>query len=98
MKVGGFCEAYEGYGGEDTDFGQLARRAGVELCWVGGAWAFHQHHATATPPTQHLHDILRNAALFHRRWGWWPMIGWLNEFAAAGLARYDPGRDRWTAA
>lgn len=96
MRIGGFCEDYEGYGGEDTDFGQLAHRAGVELCWVGGAWAFHQHHATATPPTQHLDDILRNARLFHRRWGWWPMVGWLNQFAAAGLARYDSGRDSWT--
>ena len=33
-QVGGFDEAYVGYGGEDTDFGQRARRAGVGLCWV----------------------------------------------------------------
>ena len=72
-RVGGFCEDYVGYGGEDTDFGQLAARAGVDLCWVGGAWAYHQHHPTETPPVRHLADILRNAAIFHRRWGWWPM-------------------------
>jgi GT2 family glycosyltransferase len=96
-RVGGFCEDYVGYGGENTDYGQLARRAGVELVWVGGAWAFHQHHPTATPPVQHRHDILRNAALFKRRWGWWPMPGWLAEFADRGLARHDPVADRWHA-
>ena len=96
-RIGGFCEDYVGYGGEDTDYGQLARRAGVDLAWVGGAWAFHQHHPTATPPVQHLDDILRNAAIFKRRWGWWPMAGWLAEFACRGLARHDPAADRWHA-
>jgi GT2 family glycosyltransferase len=93
-RIGGFCEDYTGYGGEDTDFGQLARQAGVELCWVGDAWAFHQHHPKRSPPTEHLDDILRNAELFHRRWGWWPMEGWLAEFADAGLVRFDGERLR----
>lgn len=94
-RVGGFDETYVGYGGEDTDFGQRAREAQVGLCWVGGAWAFHQHHPTQTPPVQHLEDILRNAAIFRNRWGWWPMEGWLRAFADRGLAHYDPGTDRW---
>lgn len=94
-RVGGFCEDYVGYGGEDTDFGQLAERAGVELSWVGGAWAYHQYHATETPPVRHLADILRNAALFYQRWGWWPMSGWLAAFAERGLARHDRATDRW---
>jgi GT2 family glycosyltransferase len=96
-RVGGFCEDYVGYGGEDTDFGQLAERAGVDLSWVGGAWAYHQYHATETPPVRHLADILRNAALFHQRWGWWPMSGWLAAFAERGLARHDRAADRWVA-
>jgi GT2 family glycosyltransferase len=94
-RVGGFCEEYSGYGGEDTDFGQLARQAGVELCWVGGARAFHQHHATGSQALAHGPDILRNAAVFRRRWGWWPMRGWLDELAAAGLASYDAVGDSW---
>jgi GT2 family glycosyltransferase len=94
-RIGGFCEDYVGYGGEDTDYGQLARRAGVPLCWVGGAWAHHQHHAAGDPPVEHLHDIVRNAALFHSRWGWWPMGGWLEAFAERGLARLDPVRRTW---
>jgi GT2 family glycosyltransferase len=96
-RIGGFCEEYTGYGAEDTDYGQLARRAGVKLCWVGGAWAFHQHHPTAAPPAQHLHDILRNATLFKRRWGWWPMTGWLDAFAERHLAHHDPVTDTWHA-
>jgi GT2 family glycosyltransferase len=79
--IGGFCEDYVGYGGEDTDFGQLARAAGVGLTWVGGAWAFHQHHATRPPAEAHAADILRNAALFRSRWGWTPMEGWLQTAA-----------------
>ena len=69
----------------------------MKLCWVGGAWAFHQHHPTATPPAQHLHDILRNATLFKRRWGWWPMTGWLDAFAERRLAHHDPITDTWHA-
>jgi GT2 family glycosyltransferase len=84
-RIGGFDERYEGYGGEDTDFGQRAKLNGVGLTWVGGAWAFHQHHPTQDPPVQHLDDILRNAELFHERWGWWPMRGWLDEFRRLGL-------------
>jgi hypothetical protein len=48
-----------------------------------------------SPPVEHLDDILRNATLFHSRWGWWPMAGWLTEFARAGLVRYERRQDRW---
>lgn len=95
--VGGFCTDYVGYGGEDTDFAQRAAHAGVGLRWVGGAHAFHQHHPVSDPPVEHLHEILHNAAVFHRRWGRWPMTGWLTRFAEAGLARYDAAADRWVA-
>ncbi|MGW6714461.1 glycosyltransferase family 2 protein [Streptomyces globisporus] len=94
--VGGFCEEYEGYGGEDTDYGQRARAVGVPLTWVGGAPAFHQHHPVSDPPVQHLHDILRNAETFHRKWGWWPMTDWLEAFAERGLAYRDPATGRWS--
>ena len=94
-RVGGFYEEYVGYGGEDTDFGHAVARAGVGMWWVGGAWAYHQHHGDAGPPVQHLDHILRNAAIFHRRWGWWPMRGWLAEFARRGLVEVDPATGRW---
>jgi GT2 family glycosyltransferase len=88
-RIGGFCELYRGYGGEDTDFAQCAAAAGVMMRWVGGADAFHQYHPISNPPTEHLDDIVRNAAIFYARWGWWPMEGWLAEFENRGLVRRD---------
>ncbi|MER7795989.1 galactosyltransferase-related protein [Microbacterium sp. NPDC096154] len=91
-RIGGFDEAYAGYGGEDTDFGQRARRAGVDLAWVGSARAYHQHHPVESPPVRHIDDILRNGRLFAERWGWWPMTGWLDAFTDLGLVERDPVR------
>lgn len=88
-RIGGFDEEYVGYGAEDTDFGSRARALGVDLVWVGGAEAFHQHHPVSRPPVEHLEDIVRNATLFHRRWGHWPMSGWLEEFARRGLVDWS---------
>lgn len=89
-RIGGFSEAYVGYGGEDTDFGQVARAGGVELTWVGGAWAFHQHHDSTPPAQRHRDAILANAQVFYDRWGWWPMEGWLAEIAATAPAGSGP--------
>lgn len=94
-RLGGFCEEYVGYGAEDTDFGYAAHRRGIELRWIGGADAFHQYHPTNVLPIAHLVDIVRNAGIFHRRWGFWPMQGWLAGFQETGLADYDADHDRW---
>lgn len=94
-RSGGFHPAYVGYGAEDTDFGQTLTARGLTLAWDGSARAYHQHHAVSRPPVEHLDDILRNAALYHARWGRWPMTGWLEEFERLGLATWRDGR--WTA-
>jgi GT2 family glycosyltransferase len=94
-RIGGFCTDYTGYGGEDTDLAQTAAAAGVGLRWVGGADAFHQHHPVSDPPVEHLADILTNATVFHRRWGRWPMQGWLHAFEQQGLITYDRVHRRW---
>lgn len=94
--LGGFCEDYRGYGAEDTDLGYRAHLAGTTIRWVGGADAFHQYHPVERPPVRHLRDIIDNATIFHRQWGFWPMLGWLTEFAELGLARYDDDRDSWS--
>lgn len=88
-RIGGFDEAYVGYGGEDTDFGHRAASRGIGLAWTGGARAFHQHHPVERPPVSHLDDILRNGAVFAERWGRWPMTGWLEAFADRGLVERD---------
>ncbi|MFF6993107.1 galactosyltransferase-related protein [Streptomyces sp. NPDC010273] len=94
-RIGGFCERYTGYGGEDTDFARGAAARGVGLWWVGGAPAYHQHHPVSHPPVEHLDDILRNGAVYRSRWGHWPMGGWLRDFARLGLAEHDPVTDTW---
>ena len=94
-ELGGFCEHYTGYGAEDTDFGQVAASRDIALTWVGGAWAYHQYHPSPDPPVQHLTDIVRNAAIFHRRWGWWPMTGWLREFEQRGLIVFEARTQTW---
>jgi len=88
-ELGGFDEAFTGYGGEDTDFGYRAKHAGVSLIFMGGPGAFHQHHIVFDPPLQHVEDIVRNARLFRERWGVWPMEGWLDAFARAGLVTWS---------
>ena len=88
-NLGGFCTEYTGYGGEDTDFAQQAAAASVPMRWVGGAHAFHQFHPISDPPTEHLLDIVANAVVFQRRWGWWPMKGWLDAFEDRGLIKRD---------
>ncbi|MGW5924489.1 glycosyltransferase family 2 protein [Nocardia fluminea] len=93
--IGGFCTRYRGYGGEDTDFARKASAVGARIRWVGGADAYHQFHPVSDPPVEHLDDILVNARIYHRRWGAWPMRGWLDDFATAGLVRYDDDADQW---
>ncbi len=89
QELGGFWEEYEGYGAEDTDLAWHAERLGISLSWLGGADAFHQHHPVSDPPVEHRDDILRNGALFHRRWGTWPMQGWLEDFERRGIVRRE---------
>lgn len=83
-RTGGFCEEYDGYGGEDTDFARIAQRVGLRLGWEGSARAYHQHHPVSDPPVEHVEDLLRNGALFARRWGTWPMQGWFEALERTG--------------
>lgn len=85
VELGGFDEGFTGYGAEDTDFGFRAKAAALPLLFLGGTGAFHQYHAMIDPPLQHLADIVRNARLFRKKWGMWPMEGWLDAFEKAEL-------------
>ncbi len=88
--AGGMDEGYVGYGAEETDFAWRLAAAGVPMAWVGGACAWHQHHAVHIPPLHQFDHILRNAARFRARWGRWCMDYWLGQFAAAGLIAWTP--------
>lgn len=89
FALGGFDEAFTGYGAEDTDFGFRARAAGLPLLFMGGPGAFHQYHDSFELPLQHLGDIVRNAQTFRERWNRWPMEGWLAAFREMGVVRWD---------
>ncbi len=91
--LGGFDEAYVGYGGEDTDFALRARTAGVPLAWFGGGTAFHQWHPATRHDPGRVPEIVANARRFRHRWGTWPMAGWLVELNHAGLVRFDAAAD-----
>lgn len=88
-EVGGFDERYTGYGAEDTDLAMRLQAAGAPLHWVGGAWAYHQHHEEVGRRDR-IPDLVRNATIFRQTWGWWPMSGWLRELAADGRIEWDP--------
>lgn len=93
-RIGGFDEAYRGYGAEDTDYALRAQAAGVRLWTVAAAWAYHQDHGSRGPPTEHLESIVANARRFRARWGFWPMGGWLEQFAQGGLIEWDRAGER----
>lgn len=92
-RLGGFDEVYTGYGGEDTDFAFTARAKSVALSF-SSALMFHQHHGVIHPPLQHLAAIVRNGGVFRRKWGCWPMTGWLKAFADAGYISWSPEDSR----
>ena len=60
--------------------------------------AYHQHHPVSGPPVAapRRHPAQRRG--LRRRWGWWPMQGWLEAFAREGLARVDATTGRWVVA
>ncbi|RLV48642.1 glycosyltransferase family 2 protein [Nocardioides mangrovicus] len=91
-RSGGFDPSYEGYGGEDTDFGQRLAANGMRLRWNGSARGYHQWHPVDSPPLGHREDIVRNAGIFHDRWGWWPMTGWLEQLREMGAVEVVDGR------
>ena len=88
-RAGGMDERFIGYGGEETDFAQRLKAAGVPMAWVGGARAYHQFHPVHQPPLHQFDHIIRNARLFRERWGRWCMDYWLGQFADRGLIAWD---------
>lgn len=92
-RIGGFDDAYDGYGAEDTDFAMSAAAAGVPHVMTGDALAFHQCHEQHDPPVQHVDSIVTNAHRYRAKWGAWPMEGWLREFHRLGLVCFRPEED-----
>ena len=92
LRVGGLDERFVGYGGEETDFARGLKEVGAKLYWCGGARAYHQHHAVMRPPLQHFGDIVRNATLYHEKWGEWCMDYWLGQLHKGGFIDWNAKR------
>lgn len=83
-ELGGFDEAYVGYGAEDTDFALRAEQAGIPFHWVGGADVFHLAHPPQVHDDAQLPALTANVERFRERWGYEPMPELLAALRAAG--------------
>ena len=63
------------------------------MLWVAGAGVHHQWHPPTRLDPDRRVEIVANARRFRERWGTWPMTGWLDELAAAGVVRWDRAAD-----
>ncbi|WP_237065303.1 glycosyltransferase family 2 protein [Loktanella sp. M215] len=84
-RAGGFDERFEGYGGEDTDFGRTLSEIQMPIWWIRGARVFHQYHQHCMPPIHHVASVIRNSELFASKWGHRTMEHWLHAFRMMGL-------------
>ena len=84
-RIGGFDPRFEGYGGEDTDFGRTLSEIGMPIWWIRGAKVFHQFHDHCMPPIHHVASVIRNSELFASKWGHRTMEHWLHAFRMMGL-------------
>lgn len=90
-KIGGFDTRFTGYGGEDTDFSFTARLHKIPFYKIS-ALAYHQFHASYSPPLNHLADIVENAKVFYDKWNFLPMDKWLKQFAELGYIKLENNR------
>lgn len=90
--IGGFDEAYWGFGGEDFDFLIRAAKKGIKVEFIEAAARF-RHRSNHQLPTPYLESIVRNARIFRKKWGFWPTRLWLDELGDRGYIRYEPDSD-----
>jgi glycosyltransferase involved in cell wall biosynthesis len=94
QTIGGFDEAFHGYGAEDTDFSYMAHLNNIPLIACPEALCFHQYHDSFSPPLNHFRDIVKNAEVFYKKWQKWPMQAWLDEFLKLKLISPYHSQDR----
>ncbi|QJR82639.1 glycosyltransferase [Alteromonas pelagimontana] len=86
--VGGFDESYCGFGIGDIDFATRCESAGFHLFQLPMR-TFAQYRPGRACPVNHVLDIVNNVATFKRKWGFYPAVNWLNEFASKGIIFAD---------
>jgi glycosyltransferase involved in cell wall biosynthesis len=68
-EVGGFDEAFAGYGWEDIELGLRLRRAGVRLRYEPAALAYHHHRQSLEELLPKLRQAGEGAVYFWSKWG-----------------------------
>ncbi|MCW8092739.1 glycosyltransferase family 2 protein [Alteromonas sp. ASW11-130] len=87
-SIGGFDENYSGFGINDEDFYQTCLKAGLVMEKVDTI-TFIPNREHYQCPINHLVDFVRNAELFHQKWGHYPCRDVLSRFADLGLINDD---------
>lgn len=88
-EIGGFCEDFKGWGGEDTEFAYRAQTKNIKHRMIGKTKVFHQHHAVGDFPFVHFRSIVANAKTFYDIWGVWIMQEQLNLFKEHGYIDFN---------
>ena len=91
LQIGGFYPNYKGYGAEDTDLGQKFRYHDLEM-YRTNAIVYHQYHQVFRPPLNHFSGIIHNAQIFKERWGFYPMMNWIEKFEETKLVEINNGQ------
>lgn len=82
--VEGFDESYSGFGIGDIDFSTRCNRACITHRLLP-VTTYKQYRNCRTCPLNHLLDIVCNANLYKKKWGYYPKTEWLSTFMARGF-------------
>ena len=91
-KIGGFDDAYKGFGGDEVDFEMQAKQKGIAVLKNNDPTVYHQFHESYEPPVHYLKSIVSNANYFFSKWQVWPFEDYLREFEKLDLIQRYPGR------
>lgn len=85
--LGGFDEQFAGFGICDIDFITRCRGAGLQIQQL--PLTAYVPDNPADHPVHHLVDIVTNANLFCKKWGYYPATQWLASFVQHGFINAD---------
>lgn len=93
-EIGGFDEAFTGYGGEDTDFAERFNALGFTFVLVKDE-VLHQYHLKYTPPLNYICEIVHNANRFFSKHNYFPMYSWLQHFCDRGFVAFNENKKQF---
>ena len=92
-RIGGFCEEYAATAARTPTSASSPQPPASGSTGSAARTPTTSSTRRATRRSEHVDDILANAHVFFRRWGWWPMTGWLTGFERLGLVTHNAAAD-----